>query len=238
MLTVGVASPAILTSRKSFAQQALTPSCGKQTPAQMEGPFFTPLSPERTSLITPDMKAARMRLIGQVVDASCRPIAGALLDFWQCDDKGRYDNEGYRLRGHQYTNNKGEFLLETLVPGEYRAAPPTFTSRCRVKAGGFLPPSFTCPSTPATGAIFFLIPSSSSARGGRTCSFSSFCPLRTQAKLEVKTWHLTRQASLPRAQSKWTHVALCSEGGARPARFLHPGSGRRHWPADLKWSSL
>ena len=158
MLTVGVASPAILTSRKSFAQQALTPSCGKQTPPQMEGPFFTPLSPERTSLITPDMKAARMRLIGQVVDASCRPIAGALLDFWQCDDKGRYDNEGYRLRGHQYTNNKGEFLLETLVPGEYQGRTPHFHVKVQGKSGRVLTTQLYLPKHPRNRRDFLFDP--------------------------------------------------------------------------------
>ena len=158
MLAVGVASPAIFTSRKSFAQQALTPSCGKQTPPQMEGPFFTPLSPERTSLITPDMKAARMRLIGQVVDASCRPIAGALLDFWQCDDKGRYDNEGYRLRGHQYTNNKGEFLLETLVPGEYPGRTPHFHVKVQGKSGRVLTTQLYLPKHPRNRRDFLFDP--------------------------------------------------------------------------------
>ena len=158
MLTVGVASPSILTSRKSFAQQALTPSCGKQTPPQMEGPFFTPLSPERTSFITPEMKAARMRLVGQVVDASCRPIAGALLDFWQCDDKGHYDNEGYRLRGHQYTNNKGEFLLETLVPGEYPGRTPHFHVKVQGKSRRVLTTQLYLPNHPRNQRDFLFDP--------------------------------------------------------------------------------
>ena len=185
MLSVGVASPAILTSRKSFAQQALTPSCGKQTPSQMEGPFFTPLSPERTSLITPDMKAARIRLVGQVVDASCRPIPGVLLDFWQCDNKGHYDNEGYRLRGHQYTNNKGEFLLETLVPGEYPGRTPHFHVKVQGKSKGVLTTQLYLPNHPRNRRDFFLTPSSFLARGDQTCTFSSFCP-QTQARLEPR----------------------------------------------------
>jgi protocatechuate 3,4-dioxygenase beta subunit len=158
LLSVGVASPAIFTSRKSFAQQAPTPSCGKQTPSQMEGPFFTPLSPERTSLITPDMKAARMKLVGQVLDASCRPIPGALLDFWQCDDKGHYDNEGYRLRGHQYTNNKGEFLLETLVPGEYPGRTPHFHVKVQGKGRHILTTQLYLPSHPRNQRDFLFDP--------------------------------------------------------------------------------
>jgi len=38
---------------------------------------------------------------------------GALLDFWQCDEKGEYDTNGFSLRGHQYANSKGGPVLTT-----------------------------------------------------------------------------------------------------------------------------
>ena len=41
------------------------------------------------------------------------------MDFWQADDAGQYDNRGFRLRGHQYTDAKGVYRLETIVPGLY-----------------------------------------------------------------------------------------------------------------------
>ena len=43
----------------------------------------------------------------------------ALVDFWQADDRGQYDNTGYRLRGHQFTDDTGHYRLETIVPGLY-----------------------------------------------------------------------------------------------------------------------
>ena len=43
----------------------------------------------------------------------------ALLDFWQADDAGAYDNAGYRLRGHQFADDQGRYSLETIVPGLY-----------------------------------------------------------------------------------------------------------------------
>ncbi|HZW02643.1 MAG TPA: hypothetical protein VFF68_01850, partial [Anaerolineaceae bacterium] len=49
----------------------------------------------------------------------CQPVAGAWLDFWQTDAAGQYDNAGYRLRGHQLTDENGRFELETVLPGEY-----------------------------------------------------------------------------------------------------------------------
>ena len=49
----------------------------------------------------------------------CTPIAGALLDFWHTDPAGVYDNEGYNFRGHQFADDAGRFVLETIVPGIY-----------------------------------------------------------------------------------------------------------------------
>jgi protocatechuate 3,4-dioxygenase beta subunit len=100
-----------------------TPACGddddEPTPAQTEGPYFTPNSPERASLLEPGMVGTRLVVSGSVVTTACRPIAGALIDFWQCDDNGAYDNVGYRLRGHQFTDENGRYELETIVPGLY-----------------------------------------------------------------------------------------------------------------------
>ncbi len=101
---------------------APTPSCADDddvTPRQTEGPFFTPSSPERTSLLEGGESGPSMMLQGHVVDTSCQPVAGALLDFWQADAAGQYDNVGYRLRGHQFADASGAYRLETIVPAVY-----------------------------------------------------------------------------------------------------------------------
>lgn len=98
-----------------------TPSCDdgdEPTPEMTEGPFFTPDSPERTDL-TEGVDGATLTIVGQVVGTDCSPIAGALLDFWQCDAEGVYDNEGYTLRGHQFADDDGRFELVTIHPGIY-----------------------------------------------------------------------------------------------------------------------
>jgi protocatechuate 3,4-dioxygenase beta subunit len=46
-------------------------------------------------------------------------VENAWLDFWQADSNGNYDNNGYTLRGHQYTDSNGRFELITVVPGIY-----------------------------------------------------------------------------------------------------------------------
>ncbi len=101
-----------------------TPACAdddddEPTESQTEGPYFTPNSPRRTSLIETGVTGTPLVVTGLVVTRSCRPVAGALVDFWQADDAGEYDNRGYRLRGHQYTDAKGVYRLETIVPGLY-----------------------------------------------------------------------------------------------------------------------
>jgi protocatechuate 3,4-dioxygenase beta subunit len=99
-----------------------TPSCvddDDETPAQTEGPYFSPGSPERADLREAGMGGTSLILTGFVYDTACRPIAHALLDFWQADDGGRYDNSGFRLRGHQFTAADGSYRLSTIVPGLY-----------------------------------------------------------------------------------------------------------------------
>jgi protocatechuate 3,4-dioxygenase beta subunit len=106
-----------------LAQELLpTPECADTddlTPPQTEGPYFKPSSPERTSLLEPGMLGTKLSLSGYVLTRSCQPVAGALLDFWQTDERGEYDNVGYRMRGHQFTDASGRYVLETVVPGLY-----------------------------------------------------------------------------------------------------------------------
>ena len=53
------------------------------------------------------------------MNTNCRPVARALVDFWQADGRGEYDNSGFRFRGHQFTDEQGRYRLETVLPGLY-----------------------------------------------------------------------------------------------------------------------
>ena len=114
---------------------APTPACGDaddfaETLAQTEGPFFTPNSPERMSLLEAGMPGTRLVVTGFVYTTDCTPVENALIDFWHCDDAGVYDNEGYKLRGHQFTDADGRYELTTILPGVY----PGRTRHIHVKA--------------------------------------------------------------------------------------------------------
>ena len=104
------------------ATLAPTPACDDGdavTPAETEGPYYKRSTPERTSLLEPGMAGTRLVVSGRVLARDCRPVPAALLDFWQADAAGAYDNAGYRLRGHQFADQDGRYYLETVVPGLY-----------------------------------------------------------------------------------------------------------------------
>src|SRR5436309_12953870 len=123
VLTTG-ALASLLPLDAALGQAPLTPTpeChdgDEATLRQTEGPFFKPSSPERAELLEAGMPGQPIELVGFVISRTCKPLAGALLDFWQADDKGRYDNSGFRLRGHQFSDAEGRYRLRSIVPGVY-----------------------------------------------------------------------------------------------------------------------
>jgi protocatechuate 3,4-dioxygenase beta subunit len=89
-----------------------TPPCDdhdEPTPPMEEGPFFSPRSPERSSLLDQQMAGTVIVISGRVLNTNCKPVANVLLDWWQADDKGEYDNKGYRLRAINTPTNKEIF---------------------------------------------------------------------------------------------------------------------------------
>jgi protocatechuate 3,4-dioxygenase beta subunit len=130
----GTAAPASIPSPSTTSVAAATPtvqtaagqaqptpiSCsGRASPAQTEGPYFKAGSPARTSLIDAGVSGTRLALTGYVLTLDCKPVSGAVLDFWQADASGTYDNSGFKFRGHQSTDAAGRYALETVMPGLY-----------------------------------------------------------------------------------------------------------------------
>jgi protocatechuate 3,4-dioxygenase beta subunit len=113
---------AVAATRAESRVLATTPECGdddEPTHETTEGPFFKPRSPLRRSLIEPGIDGTRLVVTGKAFSEGCHPLQGALIDFWQADNEGEYDNTGFKLRGHQFTDAQGQWRLETVVPGLY-----------------------------------------------------------------------------------------------------------------------
>lgn len=126
------------TRRRVFAGGLLLPACVAR-PAQTEGPYFVDAKLERPD-IRPDptdgavSDGAPLRLtlrVSRLDGASCAPLAGALVDVWQCDAlgiysgvkdlNGRFDTTGKQfLRGHQITGQDGLVVFRTIYPGWYQ----------------------------------------------------------------------------------------------------------------------
>ncbi len=114
--------PATLIPTQVSQAQASAINCSSPatlTPSMTEGPYYKAGSPERSSLYTQGMAGTKLILTGYVLTSDCKPIVHALLDFWQADAKGVYDNSGYNVRGHQFTDDSGRYQLTTVVPGLY-----------------------------------------------------------------------------------------------------------------------
>jgi len=99
-------------------------ACTRAIPELTEGPFYTPGTPLRADLREPDTGGRPLVVQGLVLSPDCRPIAGAVVDIWHADENGRYDNSGFRYRGHQYTDAAGAFRFETVRPVRYTGRTP------------------------------------------------------------------------------------------------------------------
>jgi protocatechuate 3,4-dioxygenase beta subunit len=88
------------------------------TPGQIGGTHFK-TSPVRHSELGPGIQGTQITLSGYVLTSGCRAVRGARVDFWQADEHGTYDDTGVRLRSHQFTDARGHYWLQTILPGPY-----------------------------------------------------------------------------------------------------------------------
>jgi len=113
-----LAAPVALGGTGAAATARETATCSA-SPSLTEGPYYKAGAPRRAVLAGARAAGTRLLLTGRVLDTSCRPIAGARVDFWQANAAGSYDLAGYRLRGYQLTDARGRYRLVTVVPGLY-----------------------------------------------------------------------------------------------------------------------
>lgn len=136
-----------------FAQQLdPTPACGPNQAAtirQTEGPFFKPRSPRRSDLIEPGMSGQPIEIAGHVLTRGCNPVPNALIEVWQADASGAYDNAGFRLRGHLFTDGEGRFRLRTIVPGGYIGRTRHIHVKVQPSGGRILTTQLYFPGEPA-----------------------------------------------------------------------------------------
>ena len=144
----------ILTRRRILGAAMLIPleglaqTCGVVTPRQTEGPFFTPNSPLRASLVESGSKVPRFLVSGRVLSPDCKPVANALVDLWHADEEGEYDTRGHRYRGHQFTDADGRYRFETIVPALYPGRARHYHVKVQPKGGRLLTTQLYFPGDP------------------------------------------------------------------------------------------
>ena len=100
------------------------------------GPFFRQGAPYRAK-ITPPMEPGQLLVVrGRVWGFdSKKPLAGTVLDIWQANAQGRYDNDNpkntpkkgvFHNRARLITDETGYYEFETIKPGRYKIGPKTW----------------------------------------------------------------------------------------------------------------
>lgn len=100
----------------------LTPGCAEThepTVAQTAGPFYTAGAPLKRDLRADAAGGRPITLAGFVLDGRCRAVPNARVEIWHADREGRYDNAGFALRGHQFTDEAGRWGFTTIVTQHY-----------------------------------------------------------------------------------------------------------------------
>jgi protocatechuate 3,4-dioxygenase beta subunit len=124
-LALGALSPLGIRPKLSLAADApLTLACSDERKAErtvpsVTGPYFKPNSPERWDFIDAKSDGHLITLEGRVLSRSCQPVARVLLDLWHADQEGLYDEDGFRYRGHVYSDTQGRYRFHTIEPAVY-----------------------------------------------------------------------------------------------------------------------
>jgi len=93
------------------------------TTTDILGPFYRPGSPMRSNIVPPNTAGEPFTVSGVVYQSDGRkPMASALVEVWQCDEKGVYDNtsDDYLCRGAVKTGADGKYMFKTIVPVPYQ----------------------------------------------------------------------------------------------------------------------
>jgi alcohol dehydrogenase class IV/protocatechuate 3,4-dioxygenase beta subunit len=120
-------------TKTSILVDELTHAMGSKhaTASNVLGPMYRPgaeLSDTPAVIARIDQGDDALTLSGRVTDASTTaPLSGALIDIWQTNQAGLYDNQDPdqppgNLRGVIRCDDQGHYQVRTVIPGPYRIA--------------------------------------------------------------------------------------------------------------------
>jgi protocatechuate 3,4-dioxygenase beta subunit len=106
------------------------------TPRRSDGGHYRSGAPAKETLVEPGVEGTPLVITGYVRFPDCRTVADAVLDVWQADADGRFDDEGWRLRGVLRADAQGRYAIETILPGSVDGEPPTVHMKVAEEIGG------------------------------------------------------------------------------------------------------
>lgn len=89
------------------------------TTKDIEGPFFKAGAPEGSEMAK-GLYGMPFSLSGNVSGIDCGALSQAVLEVWQADMIGQYDNKGFSLRTKLVTDARGNYHLTSILPGHYK----------------------------------------------------------------------------------------------------------------------
>jgi protocatechuate 3,4-dioxygenase beta subunit len=72
-----------------------------------------------------------------------------VVDLWHADEKGEYDNVGFRYRGHVITGPDGAFHFSTIVPAPYSGRTRHYHVKVQAPGSRLLTTQLYFPNEPA-----------------------------------------------------------------------------------------
>jgi protocatechuate 3,4-dioxygenase beta subunit len=133
---IGVAA-AVATAAQS--EPPLSKSAACELTPRNRGAEYKPHAPLRHNLRQRGITGVLLTLSGRVLDEECNNgLPQVLLDFWHANRQGQYDMKGFQLRGRQYTDADGRYVLRTIVPGPFLARTPHIHVKVRTPGGRLL----------------------------------------------------------------------------------------------------
>lgn len=107
--------------------ECATPDACAVTEDNIEGPYYklgSPMSPGAIANLRSGVSGEWLQVSGVVYAADCvTPLGGAVVDVWQADANGAYDNSGFTLRARMRTEACGRYRFDTILPGNYDTRP-------------------------------------------------------------------------------------------------------------------
>lgn len=91
----------------------------RPTPFCELGPFYKRLAPNTSMMRLPGDSGMPLAISGVVYDTRGEVVQNAKIEIWQTDNAGHYDIEGYRYRAVVDPGSKGNYTVDSVMPGHY-----------------------------------------------------------------------------------------------------------------------